>query len=828
MDAGLRELHASRRPHTGQLAVVAVGGYGRQELCPASDIDLLLLVDGLDDEAEAAAVRDLVYPLWDAALRVGHAVRAPRLAVSAALDDVDIATATLDARLVAGDAELLRRLRSDLLDRLQRRPGRLLEGLAASDAARRARHGDTAETQEPNLKDGAGGLRDVQSLRWAAAALHGAATLDALVTGRELAAADRTRLARAYDLLLSVRVALHLTAGVPTDVLSFDHQKAVADRLDLHRPGVTAADALLHEVFLAARAIDHVHRCAWALVAADARRSGSRHAVARRFRRPVDRRLAGGFVETDGVLRIEPSADLDDPGFPTRLLDALATTGAALERTGAARIGAWLAGRDGALPWDHHSRQRLLDVLWRGSAGVHAFAELDDLGLLAALIPEWQPLRGRPQRNPFHRFSLDRHALHAAAGLGDLVREEDWAAQQLQTVDDRDGLMLGTLLHDVGKAHGEPHSQTGVPVADAIARRLGAGATTRALVGRLVRWHLLLPEVATRRDLSDPALIAEVAATIGDRQTLACLHLLAAADGAATGPSAWSAWKASLVAELVRKVAHVLDDEPTDTLADGAAATAHVAEELAPAMGVDLQVVRAHLGMLPSRYAAAVSPRAVVRHAAMAAQPLAPAEVRPRVTPGADSEGSLDELDVVAVDRPGLFAKVAGVLAIHGGSVLSAHAFTRSDGVAVDTFRVRRPRTSEAGERPGAWWVSVEGDLVEAVAGRLALRARVARKAAAQRRPSRSLPEVAVRVEVQPDASGDATVVEVHCEDRLGVLHRITAALAELELDIVAAKIDTVGHEVIDAFYVRDVGGAPLDDDHAAEVVLAVSAALEA
>lgn len=255
----------------------------------------------------------------------------------------------------------------------------------------------------------------------------------------------------------------------------------------------------------------------------------------------------------------------------------------------------------------------------------------------------------------------------------------------------------------------------------------------------------------------------------------------------------------------------------------GATATATVREalRLAPELGVDVAVVRDHLAQLPARYVAVVAPRAIVRQAGVAAAPPRPAEVRSRVTPGAGvpADEPADELDVIALDSPGLFAKVAGVIALHGGSVLEATAFTRDDGVAVDTFLVRRPP-----DATGSWWAAVEGDIDEAVAGRLAVRARVARKAATERRPARDVP---TEVRCGPAASGAATVVEVRTRDRLGVLYRIASALAELELDIVLARIATRGPEAVDVFHVRDATGAALDDDHVSELVLAIESALE-
>jgi [protein-PII] uridylyltransferase len=709
-------------------------------------------------------------------------------------------------------------VQASALKRLRRRPNRFLDALTAADNERRRVAGHAAEVLEPDIKDGAGGLRDVQSLRWAAGVLLGTVGLDPLVSAGYLGADDRARLSRAYDRLLAERVATHLAVGRGQDVLAFPVQDDVARRvghLDGDDDRDTAAHRLLSEHFLAARTVDHIHERAWRLISADA-------TTGRRRRRPAQARF-DGFEVVDGVLRLG-EVDVAEPDLPVRLFHALIRTGAVLDRGAVATLRR--ASAD-APPWrfTDRSRQQFLSLLWRGNAILTPLAELDDAGMLVAMLPEWAPVRGRAQRNPFHRYALDRHAWHAAAELGELVRRESWAAAALERVADREALLLGTLLHDVGKAYGEPHSETGVPVARALAARLGAGDAMAERVGRMVELHLLLPDVATRRDLSDPVLAKTVADQIGDPDLLASLHLLAAADGLATGPSAWTAWKATLVRTLVSKVAAVLDETHPDDLRDGAVATAEQAQALAEELGTTPEAVRDHLARLPQRYAALVSPRAVVRHTIMAAKPLEPAEVRTRVTPGDDRDDDLDaydELDVVAIDAPGLFAKVAGVVALNGGSIVGASAFARDDAAAVDTFTVVPPEGA-----PLSWWARVEGDLVEAVAGRLALRARVARRARQEERRLARLPDVETSVQLEADEAGTATIVEVRTQDRVGVLFAITDALAELELDIVVARVQTLGHEVVDVFTVRDATGAPLDADHAAEVELAVTSALE-
>lgn len=816
-------------------AVAAAGGYGRRALAPNSDVDLLLLHDRMTADEQAAFVQHVVYPLWDAGLTVGYAVHDRRAAIDAA-EDVVTATALIDLRPVAGDAGLPRLVRTEVLRRLRRRGPMFLAELEAQDRQRRRQHGDAAEVLEPDLKNGAGGLRDVQSLRWAAVGVVGADGLDPLIAAGYLGAPDRPRIAAAEARLTAVRTALHLVlaerdgeAATPaktpstSDVLRMDVQDAVAARLGIADDGAELAPhRLLRNVYLDARAVDHTHRRGWALLTADVQRGR------RRRRRPTEEEL-DGFELVDGVLRIPQTLPLTTPDLPARLLTALTDSGAVLDRATAARlrVTAEDAAEAGATPWafTDRIRDRLVEVLWRGDVALTPMAELDDAGVWSSWLPEWAPLRGRPQRNPYHRYALDRHSWHTATGLGELVRREPWAATTLAEVDDREALVLGALLHDVGKVIGEPHSHTGVPLAETLARRMGASEATVGRIATLTRLHLALPEAARTRDIADPALARELAGQIGDRSTLACLHLLAVADAAATGTSAWNPWTASLLHSLVRKVTAVLDEIDPDSVADGAVVTAEEAQRLAPELGADPEGVRDHLARLPGRYAAAVSPRAVVRHSLMARTRPGDAEVRTRVTPGEgepDGVVGIDELDVVALDHPGWFATVAGVVSMHGGEIVAADAFSRSDDVAIETFKVVAPE-----QAAGSWWARVEGDLDDAAAGRLAVRARVMRAALAEADRVARLPAVETTVDGSPDPSGRSTVLEVRALNRRGVLYTVASTLAELRVDVVVARIQTVGHEALDVFTVRDATGGPLTADHLAEVELGVRTALE-
>lgn len=835
LDAAIAELHAELELPAGRFAVAAVGGYGRREVCPSSDVDVLIVTDGLESGAESLLVRSVIYPLWDAGLKVGYAVRDLRGAVDVAANDATVATSTLEMRPVAGEISFLRAAEQGLIDDLTRRPQRFLETLADANRKRRARYGDAAEVLEPDLKSGAGGQRDMQSLRWAAAALLREPSLDALVASRYLSAADRARLAHANDLFLAIRVALHLETGRGVDRLTLERQDAVASRMvdagllqvpDGQQSG-EPADRLMRAVFLASRTVDQVYSVGWRLMLTDAGRLGTRRERLRRVRRPIEAELASGAVVSDGILRL-PDADLP-AGLPAQLLRDLTATGANLDRVDADRISRAARSDPGGFEAGQALREAIVAAASNGHASFAALAEVDDVGLLGAVLPGWSATRGRAQRNPLHRYSLDRHLLHAVATLGDVIAGEPWAATAAERVDDIPALVVALLVHDIGKPVGEPHARTGVPIALAICEALGLSPASTGLVARLVRHHLLLPDIATRRDLADTGLLENVAASIGDVQTLDCLHLLAAADGLATGPAAWSPWRAALVSDLVMRLRPLLSAS-TQVGEGGARRVIEEGGELAAGIGLAVNHLAEHVELAGARYLATVDLEDVVRHAAMCAAPLEEGEVRTHVAPG-DLAGT-DVLHVVAVDRPGLFAAVAGVLAIHGVTVLAANATTRSDGVAVDTFTVGRSERSgphgaadAAGGRADRW-AEVTATVAEAVAGRLAVRARVARRAEASRNTG-YVPEVATKVEVSPDVSGETSLIEVHTADGVGVLHRIVDAMAELTLDVVSARVDTLGHEVTDVFYVRDAAGQPLDEEHATEVVLAISSALE-
>jgi len=731
---------APSRRRTGAVALLAVGGYGRTELAPQSDIDVLLVHErragGVDELAQA-----LWYPLWDAGLKLGHAVRSLDDQIAVADDDLDTATAMLSARHVAGDEELADRIALEGRLRWRKQGRRWLAELHARGVERRAVAGDVAYLLEPDLKEGHGGLRDVQTLWWAGAA-------DLVVPADDLG-----RLATCYDRLLDMRVALHRVTGRAGDVLRLEDQDAVAARL-----GVADADALMAEVALTARSVMWIADGAW--------RGLSRHQVGR------DEPAGDGVVESDGAVELAAAADVAaDPVLVWRVARVSAERSVPIGRATLERLAADVDPADWAEAWPPGGRDELVALLAAGHDAIDALEALDQRGLLVTVLAEWAPVRSRPQRNAYHRFTVDRHLWEAAAN----------AATLTDRVDRPDLLLLGALFHDLGKGSPGDHTEAGMALVDRIGPRLGLDDADVATLRRLVEHHLLLPDVAVRRDLGDPTTIRRVRDAVGDESTLRLLHALTEADSLATGPSAWGSWKAQLVAELVERTSRLLNGETASrsgrvdertTFPDALTWTAMAGG------GVDIAIEES----------------------------------------GLDGTASVT---VVAPDRPGTFARVAGALALRDLDVLTASADSADVGagpMAASRFRVRPPRV-------GPDWTAVRGDLQRALSGQLALDARLAERALTyrRRRAVQAAPPGPPRVAFHDADSDENTVIEVTAANRVGVLHRIARALTDVGLDIRHATVQSLGEDVVDTFYVRSVGGELVTDaDHRGEIERAV------
>ncbi|MDQ3737819.1 MAG: [protein-PII] uridylyltransferase [Actinomycetota bacterium] len=739
-DAGLRRLFGDVcGDDVCGLALVAMGGYGRGELAPASDLDLLLLHDGHRRDVDELAAA-LWYPLWDGGVRLGHAVRTIEEQLRLAADDVESATASLTARHVAGSEDLTATLRRKALEAWRKRAGKGLEALARRDAERHDRAGEVAYLLEPDVKDGVGGLRDVQSLHWASAA--GMALLPADAAAIELAAA---RLVRA-------RVALHRVSGRYGDVLRLESQDAVAAGA-----GAADADELMADVAAAGRTVAWVYEQSW---------SGHRRAQVRRH--PFER-VAPGVELRDGSIELAGAAD---PGADPTLVFQLATAAARRQvpigRATLVRLTAELPSFADRYPhgWPVGAVDELVGLLLEAHRAIPVLESLDQAGLLARILPEWDAVRSRPQRNAYHRFTVDRHLWEAAAN----------AAELADSVSRPDLLLLVALFHDLGKGFEGDHTEVGVELIGAIGPRLGLVHADVELLAGLIRNHLLLADVALRRDLADPATTANVAAAVRTSTELELLHALTIADSKATGPTAWSEWKAGLIAELVERTRHVLGGGES---------------------------VAAEWRLFPD--AETLSAMASGTH---------------QVRIDADS------VTTVTLDRPGTFARVAGALSLHRLDVVSAEAHSEPAGSDGSPMAASRFRFLAAEARPLASFAEALGETIEqALAGELAIDARLAERArsASRRRRTQALAPDPPSVTFVDDASDDATVIEIRAPTVPGLLHRLAKALADVGLDIRHATVQTIGPEAVDTFYVVGRDGSPITDPfHLGEIRRAV------
>ena len=716
------------------LALVAVGGYGRSSLCPYSDLDVMLVHKG---HREIGKVADAIwYPVWDEGVHLDHSVRRPSEVLSAAAEDVRVALGLLDGRLVWGESRvaepLLEKARAAWRDRLGTRYLPLLE---MQMAERRATAGDVAFLLEPDLKESHGGLRDVSVLR----AISAYAPLLAEY-------ADVASVGDATSLLTDIRVELHRLARREHDKLLLQDQDQVASAL-----GFADADALMLAVSTAGRQIAWVSDEVWRR----RRLWDPSPPPKRRFRRsspdrgtqPALSQLEPDMVEIDGEIALTPLAPVsDDASLPLRL----AATAARLDRPIARGSLHRLADRmpPPGDPWADETRAAFVTLLGLGRPAIDKIESLDQHGLLVRLIPEWAGVRNKPQRNAYHTFTVDRHLLEAAA----------LAAELTDTVERPDLLLVGTLLHDIGKGFPGDHTAVGMEVVETITTRMGFAAADVAVLVDLVRNHLLLPDTATRRDLDDPTTIARVARAAGNRVTLHLLAALTEADSRATGPSAWGAWKAGLVSDLVARTDRVLKGETEPAGPD--------------------RIVSANRELM--------------------------AEVRATGLPSVSLQPP--HVIVAAPDRPGLFSSVAGALALNGMDVRAANV-SGEDGVAVEMFTVEVAR--------GTWpdTAKLREDLAAVLSDRLALGERLSERERTyplRRGSAAHLPGSDVNVD--NDASETATVLEVRAPDEIGLLHRITRALFDAGLDVVSARVSTLGEMVVDAFYVRESGGSKVTD----------------
>ncbi|MGW5052178.1 [protein-PII] uridylyltransferase [Actinokineospora sp. NPDC004072] len=693
------------------VALLAVGGLARRELVPFADLDLVLVHDGRAPVAEVA--ERLWYPLWDAGIGLDHSVRTVGEALSVAETDLRVALALLDARHLAGDAEVGVRLARSAREQWRRGARTRLDELLTAVRGRWSRAGEVAHWVEPDLKHGRGGLRDL-------------GVLDALAAA-QLVDRPGGEVELARTLLLDTRTELRRVVRRPRDVLRPQDGDEVAaalglgDRFALVRALSGAGRTVAYAVDVALRAVS----------AAQPQRR-----VLGVLRRPPERRpLAEGVVLHAGEVVLARDADpAKDPGLLLRVAAAAARTGRPIAPAALSRLGE--SAPELRTPWPDEVRRDLVALLGAGEGLTEVVEALERSGLWARLLPEWGAVRDLPPRDPAHVWTVDRH----------LVRTTVNAARLATAVARPDLLLLGALLHDIGKGRDADHSVVGAALAAQVGHRIGLSTPDVDVLAAAVRHHLLLPETATRRDIGDSATVARVAGTLRDPVLLDLLHALAQADSLATGPGVWTDWKAALVGDLVRRARAVMAGEPLPAAVPLGADTRALAESTAASGKPDVLV----------------------------------AGTRPAT------------ITIATTDRPGVLSRAAGVLAMNSlevhAATIAAHA-----GVAVGVFTA----TPRFGSMPDP--TLLREQFTRAVAGTLPLAERLAAKERDYARPTAHPPPKVLWFDHEPGGP-DVVVLELRCPDRIGLLHAVATALEHRGVDVRWARVTTLGGSAVDSF----------------------------
>jgi [protein-PII] uridylyltransferase len=800
-----------------RLAVVALGGYGRRELAPFSDVDLLFLHGDRSSRSVSTLVERVLALLWDVGFTVGHSFRTVGECVSMARDDLHSRTALAEARLLTGSEALFQRLLDHVNGPAFGRAGAtdaFLASLRLELGERYARFGHAVCLQEPQVKESAGGLRDLHTILWVGHARYGCRGLEALREHRRMSDAEYAVARRSHEFLLRVRNEAHFATGRKTDLLTLDLQPALAESLGYRpRRGRQASEVFMREYYQRA---SELHRLCRAFILR------ASPAPARRFPAVLLRRRPRGTFEVrDG--KLHPRASSESLGSAPRLMEAFALLqNEDLEMSEELKLDvrgsldlvdrAYRSSRDAGRAF-----LRLLERKGRVAATLRCMHET---GFLGRFLPEFGRVTFLVQHDFFHRYTVDEHTLKAIEALDQVAATADPALARLRRVldgvEDVIPLYLGILLHDVGKGHGGGHVGRGVRIGERLCARLGVPAATAEHALFLVAAHLEMSKLSQQRDLSEPGLIESFARRVQTVERLDTLLLLTYADHCGVGPGIWNEWKAMLLWDLYEKTrAHLAAGGPRERRVPAwRKASLRLQAEFPPSE------VERHFALMPERYLRTTDGLDMVRHLRLV-QSLGDATlVASWSTP---PEEHFTELTVATRDRVGLFASLAGTLTASALDILSVDLFTRDDGLVLDVFKVRG--LGDHGAVPAERWPRVEQALRRALDGGIDVAAAVEKARTAPRRRGRRPPARPV-VRFDSESSATHTVIEVRADDEPGLAFRIASALSGCGLGIGFAKIATEKSHALDVFYVAGPGGK-LPPEETARVEAALLAALD-
>ncbi len=774
-----------------KIAVVATGGYGRRELFPYSDIDLMLLHDNCSDQELNQAAEKIFYPLWDAGLEVGHGVRTIDQCLAEANKDFFLQVSILDARLVAGSPRLLTALNTTFKNSYVE--GKRKDFIKNMLHHRRKRHqdfGNHTYLLEPHIKQARGGFRDLQTMLWSARILFGLNSLKDMHDAALLSPYDFRNLQTADENLTRVRNRLHYISGRKNDQLYFEHQEEMARAFNYKdQKGLLAVEQFMRDTY------SHLQVIA---ITTELFFEHATEVMGLSQSTRSDKKLEKGLAIRQGRVHLTDESLLKTrPHLLMRLFSQAATNTLPVYHRSKNIIRSRLDLISTKVRRSKRMGKALTAILLTDNP-LPITSDLLETGILAAYIPEFNHLRSLAQHDIYHVFTVDRHLIQTVAELAKLRKSEE---NIYQLVASPATLMLAGLLHDIGKGYGGNHPQKGAELTKDISKRIGLNTNDSKDLAFLVREHLFLSQTALRRDLDDENLTMECARKIKTQQRLAMLFLLTIADAKATGPSSWSDWKSALLLELYLKIANALeqgDTPPPDPAKEGEWMKAQL-HKLLIEKNLDFD-----LAILPADYLLSFTPSAMLEHIEQQNQ-----LTKDKITVNATTTNGFWSISIIAHDRPGILNRICGVMALHGLKILAAQIYTWNDGSVVDTIDAVPLDNKNFADQD---WTRLSHDLKQAINLRLGLNHRLAGKIKTMVQvrpgPQQDKPQVIFNNQT----SANYTVIEVYAKDRLGLLYHITRTLTDFGINTSRAKISNRRDQAADVFYVQDSNGEKITD----------------
>ena len=795
---------------TGQLALVAVGGYGRRELNPYSDLDLMFLYSGKDSKVVEEVANRLLYFLWDLRLDVGYSVRTLSDCVEMAGNDLTVKTALLDARLLTGSDALYRDLKKLMVTQvLAKRSDSFIAEKLDELKKRRDKYGSSVYILEPNIKEGEGCLRDLHTAMWVAKIKYKVDEPRELVIKGVLSEDELGMYYSSLNYLWRIRNELHYLAGRKNDQLTFEAQTSIARFFGYEDRGKTlAVEQFMQDFYLHANRVEHFSSL---LITKCSQREDSARKILGYFtRRPV----GDGFYVMKGELVVpDESVIAKDPIRLIRIFEYAQKQGVGINIAAKGLIRENLDLVNDKFRRSKEASASFFKILQSEKGVSETLQQMHHLGFLNRFIPEFERIYCKVQHDVYHIYTVDTHTLFAVDEIARLWRGEHRDTLPLLTqlsleVDKRWLLLLAILLHDVGKGGGGGHAEVGAELSRTVARRMGLSKEDGERLQFLIRNHLLLAHIAQRRDLHDERMIIQFARQMEKSENLKMLYLLTYADIKAVGPEVWTEWKALLLQELYEKAFQVLERGDFRLEASGDRVK-RVKRAIFDILSDDYpaQLIKDELQALTTRHLLSYAPEVIAGHVRIL---LSLPEDLLVLKLSHETEKGYTNCTVCTYDVPGLFSMITGVMAANGMNILGAQIHTNTNEKVLDVLQVNSPQGFVITEETR--WTRLEADLRQVLEGKVKVSALVAKRHRPSILTEKAKPTVPARVEIDNEVSSDYTVIDIYAHDQVGLLYSITSTLTMLGLYIGVSKISTKVDQVADVFYVKDIFGQKLSD----------------